>query len=89
MNGMNRVDHGPEDAITCLTGTVVITPPFAIGATNGILIAHGHTVRIRQVPGPNNRGVPLSDVSGQLARVCGQFQPDGQLAVTFVQPLLF
>ena len=89
MNG-TRVDHGHRDQ-TCLTGTVVLTPTGGIGATNGVLVVEGHSVRIRQVPGPNNRGVPLSTLNGRQASVCGRFIFDAGevlLSVTYAEPLL-
>lgn|GEM_PF-6463773 len=63
-----------------------------IGATTGRLTSRGgFSVPIRQVPGPSNRGIPLSQAGGQLVSVCGTFVQDGSqwlLSVTSVRPLL-
>jgi hypothetical protein len=88
---MAVVDHGDVQSQQCLTGMVILDPPAGIGATLGRVFVNGTAIRIRQVPGPDNRGVPLSDVDGRQARVCGVFIFDGNqviLSVTGVFPLL-
>lgn len=88
---MVNVTHGGTSGQQCLTGQVSLFPQTGIGATNGVLIVHGRAIRIRQVPGPNNAGVPLSSVDGQMVSVCGNFLVDGGQVifnVQTVQPLL-
>lgn len=88
---MVNVVHGDSPGLQCLTGQVVLLPQQGIGATNAFLISSGNPIRLRQVPGPDNQGVPLSSVGGRQATVCGNFLVDGGqvlLNVTFVRPLL-
>lgn len=88
---MVNVIHGDSTGLQCLTGQVVLLPQQGIGATNAFLISGGNPIRLRQVPGPDNQGVPLSSVGGRQATVCGNFLVDGGqviLNVTFVRPLL-
>lgn len=88
---MVNVIHGSSTSTQCLTGQVVLLPQQGIGATNAFLITSGSPIRLRQVPGPANQGVPLSSVGGRQATVCGNFLVDnGQviLNVTLVRPLL-
>lgn len=88
---MVNVIHGDSTGVQCLTGQVVLLPQQGIGATIAFLITSGNPIRLRQVPGPNNQGVPLSSVGGRQATVCGNFLVDsGQVLmnVTVVRPLL-
>lgn len=88
---MVNIVHGSTSGLTCLTGQVVIFPQQGIGATNGVIIVQGNSIRIRQVPGPDLRGVPLADVNGRSANLCGNFLVDGGQVifnVTLVRPLL-
>ncbi|HWI63973.1 MAG TPA: hypothetical protein VNT75_19225 [Symbiobacteriaceae bacterium] len=88
---MVNVIHGSSGGLQCVTGQVTLFPQTGIGATNGVVLVQGHTIRIRQVPGPNNAGVPLSSVDGQTALLCGNFLVDGGqviLNVQTVRPLL-
>lgn len=80
-----------QAGLQCLSGTVVLTPTGAIGATTGFLMVPNARIPIRQVPGPNNRGVPLSQLNGRRATVCGQFVQDASgvtFSVTVAGPLL-
>jgi len=85
------VSHGTTRGLQCLTGQVVLFPQATIGATNGDLIVQGHRIRIRQVPAPQNRGVPLSQADGRTVNACGNFLVDGGqviFSVELVRPLL-
>lgn len=87
---MANVIHG-NGGQQCLTGQVQLFAQAGIGATNGVLIVQGHTIRIRQVPGPDNQGVPLAQVNGETVNACGNFLVDGGQVifnVTLVRPLL-
>lgn len=90
---VTNVDHGEHRSRTmCFTGTVHVLPSTGIGATLANLSTFGFEFPLRQVPGPDNTGIPLSQADGMTARVCGNPVPDGQgglvLSVTSVQPLL-
>jgi hypothetical protein len=87
------VDHGDHRTrFQCLTGTVTLTQSPGVGATHGSVATFGFHFPIRQVLGPNNRGIPLSQAGGMQARVCGRPVPDGDgglvLEVSSVEPLL-
>lgn len=86
---MNRFPS--QSGMQCFTGTVVLTPTGGIGATNGFLVVQNAQIPIRQVPGPNNRGVPLTQLNGRQATLCGQFVQDTSgvtFSVTVASPLL-
>ncbi len=75
----------------CFTGTVVLTPTGLIGATTGFLTVGTTQIPIRQVPGPSNRGIPLDQLNGQRAVLCGHFVQDVSgltFIVSFASPLL-
>lgn len=81
----------PPGGSHCFHGLVIIVPTGLIGATTGVLAVQNTTIPIRQVPGPDVRGVPLSQLHGQNAVVCGQFVQDSSgitLNVSFATPLL-
>lgn len=87
MNIITTIDHGTGgSALQCLQGQVVQLPTPGIGATNAVLLLQGgNTIRIRQVPGPNNFGMPLSQAFGQTVTVCGNFLVDqGQVILNVV-----
>lgn len=87
MNGITNIDHGTGgNSLVCQRGTVVLLPTPGIGATNAVLLRqNGTIIRLRQVPGPNNAGVPLSQVNGQTVTVCGNFLIDqGQVILNVV-----
>lgn len=74
----------------CFIGRVTLVQTGLIGATNGFLIVQNTSIPIRQVPGPNPQGTPLTQLDGRLALVCGNFVQDQSgivLNVTFAQPV--
>lgn len=93
MNSVS-IDHGNHrDRTQCLTGVFHLQPTGLIGATIGTISNFGFRFPVRQVPGPNNQGIPLAQADGMQVRVCGVPVPDGPngnlvLQVSLVQPLL-
>lgn len=70
------IDHG-NGRFQCFTGTVNLNPQVGVGATTGTLVTQlGFSIPLRQIPGPDNRGIPLSQADGMFVNVCGQFITD-------------
>jgi hypothetical protein len=85
----NVIEGDTGNEIRCFTGTVALRDTGLIGATVGTLTtSRGFTIQIRQVPGPDNTGIPLTDANGRFVTICGNFITDVSgtvFNVTFVR----
>jgi hypothetical protein len=76
--------------LQCISGLVVVAQDGLLGALSGQIVpVQGSPIAVRQVVGPAGGPIPLTQVSGSFATLCGQFTVErGRLLlnVTLVIP---